>query len=367
MSRMGDVLAGFQTVWEFDTDSVLIRFERGIRTPKLLQALGERHIPYEALSAVDLAPGKRGTVVLRAVPRPGADPLMDVADGQLKEGYDPYRLVLPAERASLAEYYAEELRGALGPGAGSASESHLVAAPPPPLSFKAYDGKASFDGKAVSFRWFWTGASSAKWKAGDQRFRIDELAGVEWRSPESRGSGGAAAKAAATAPVEDPEARGADAQGPVGNGTAAGKSAGGRSSGAMGSGSRSSGTKGSGSRGSAPKSGGGHGHLRLVPRGAEDQPAGRPDQDPAAVVFGMGYGLVHESLPFAAAVLEAVRASAPAPCAEGSPAPARATAPARRDPADIADRIRHLGELHTAGLLTDEEFSAKKAELLAEL
>lgn len=358
MSRMGDVLAGFQTVWEFDTDSVLIRFERGIRTPKLLQALGERHIPYEALSAVDLAPGKRGTVVLRAVPRPGADPLMDVADGQLREGYDPYRLVLPAERASLAEYYAEEMRGALGPGAGTAAESHLVAAPAPPLSFKAYDGKASFDGKAVSFRWFWTGASSAKWKAGDQRFRIDELAGVEWRSPENRSSGGAAAKAAGTA-EDDPQARGADPKGPVAKGTA------GKTSGARNSGSRGSGAKIPGAKGSAPKSG--YGHLRLVPRGAEDDPAGRPDHDPAAVVFGMGYGLVHESLPFAAAVLEAVRASAPAPCAEGSPAPARAPAPARRDPADIADRIRHLGELHTAGLLTDEEFSAKKAELLAEL
>jgi hypothetical protein len=40
---------------------------------------------------------------------------------------------------------------------------------------------------------------------------------------------------------------------------------------------------------------------------------------------------------------------------------------ARRDPADIAERIRHLGELHKAGLVTDEEFSTKKAELLAEL
>ncbi|MFD7248205.1 SHOCT domain-containing protein, partial [Streptomyces sp. NPDC059895] len=39
----------------------------------------------------------------------------------------------------------------------------------------------------------------------------------------------------------------------------------------------------------------------------------------------------------------------------------------RRDPADVADRIRHLGELHRAGLVTDEEFSVKKAELLAEL
>lgn len=293
MKRMGDVLAGFHAAWEFDTDSVLIRFERGIRTPKLLQALGERRIPYEALAAVEPASGKRGTVVLRAVPRPGADPLIDAADGQLKESCDPYRLVLPAERELLAEYYADEIRARLGPRAAEPAERHLVAAPVPPLSFKAYDGKASFDGRAVSFRWFWTGASSAKWKAGDQRFPVEELAGVEWRSPDVLG-----------------------------------------------------------------------GHLRLVPRGTAGSRPGDTDQDPAAVVFGMGYGLVHESLPFAAAVLEAVRDRS----GRGTPVPApRRSLAGRPDPGGIADRIRHLGALHEAGLLTDDEFSTKKAQLLAEL
>ncbi|MDI3389712.1 DUF4429 domain-containing protein [Streptomyces sp. B-S-A8] len=284
---MGDVLAGFHAAWEFDSDSVLIRFERGIRTPKLFQALGERRIPHEALAAVTLTPGKRGTVVLHAVPRPGADPLMAAAAGQLKDSSDPYRLVLPAERETLAEYYADELRPLLGPA--SDAEDFLVAAPEGPLHFKAYDGKASFDGRTVSYRWFWTGASSAKWKAGDQRFAVGDLADVEWRSPE----------------VFD-------------------------------------------------------GHLRLLRHApAAAQPA-QADQDPAAVVFGLGYGPVHESLPFAAAVLAAVRTSVP------SSDRARRR-PARRDPADIADRIRHLGELHQAGLLTDTEFTSKKAELLAEL
>lgn len=288
MSRMGDVLAGFHAAWEFESDSVLIRYERGIRTPKLFQALGERRIPLAALAGVTLTPGRRGTVVLRAEPRPGADPLMEAADGQLKEGSDPYRLVLPAERATLAEYYADELRDRLT-GTGPA-DRHLVAAPEPPLRFKAYDGKASFDGTAVRFRWSWTGASSEKWKAGDQSFPVGDLGGVEWRSPEVF-----------------------------------------------------------------------EGHLRLLPReaGTASGAAAPPDQDPAAVVFGLGYGPVHESLPFAAAVLAAVRAAAPAPVA--------AVAAARRDPADIAERIRHLGELHRAGLVTDDEFSVKKAELLAEL
>lgn len=284
MSRMGDVLAGFHAVWEFESDSVLIRYERGIRTPKLFQALGERRIPLSAVEGVTLSPGRRGTVVLRLLPRDGADPLMEAAAGQLKEGSDPYRLVLPAERETLAEYYADELKGLLtesGP-----TDRHLVAAPEAPLSFKAYDGKAGFDGTAVQFRWSWTGASSAKWKAGDQSFPVTQLSGVEWRSPEVF-----------------------------------------------------------------------EGHLRLVRRSAESA-AVQPDQDPATVVFGLGYGPVHESLPFAAAVLAAVRARGPVPAVP---------APSRRDPADIAERIRHLGELHQAGLVTDEEFSSKKAELLAEL
>lgn len=297
MARMGDVLAGIHSTWEFDSDSVLIRFERGIRTPKLFHVLGERRVPYEALSAFELSPGgKRGTVVLRAEPRTGADPLLEAADGQLREGSDPYRLVLPAERATPAEYYLAELRALLGPDAGKPAERLMVPAPAAPLQFKAYDGKASFDGSSVSFRWFWTGASSAKWKAGDQSFPVSDLEGVVWRSPEA-----------------------AD------------------------------------------------GHLRLRVRGTEAP--GETDKDPASVVFGLGYGLVHESLPFAAAVLEAARSAGPAGATEpaSASAPVAAVRPSRADPADIAERIRHLGELHGAGLLTDGEFTTKKAELLAEL
>ncbi|WP_179120224.1 DUF4429 domain-containing protein [Streptomyces tsukubensis] len=291
---MGDVLAGSHAVWEFDSDSVLIRFERGLRTPKLFQVLGERRVPLEALAAVTLTPGRRGSVVLHAIPRSGADPLMDAAAGQLKEGADPYRLVLPAERETLAEYYADELRAQLPRDAALPATDYLVPAPEGPTHFKAYDGKASFDGKTVSFRWFWTGASTAKWKAGDQSFPVAALNGVEWRSPEMF-----------------------------------------------------------------------DGYLRLLPReGTPGQP-GPADHDPAAVVFGLGYGPVHESLPFAASVLAALRGVGGPPRALDELRPL--VPEPRRDPADIAERIRHLGELHRSGLLTDEEFTSKKTELLAEL
>ncbi|MEU3687539.1 DUF4429 domain-containing protein [Streptomyces narbonensis] len=302
---MGDVLAGIHATWEFESDALVIRFERGNRnTPKLFSALRERRVPHEALASVTLTPGKRGTVVLHAVPRPGADPLMEAAAGQLKEACDPYRLVLPADRETLAEYYRDELRALLpadavdpaDPAGGEdaaavrPADGFLVAAPTGPLSFKTYDGRASFDGTSeVAFRWSWTGASSEKWKAGDQTFSVRELSGVEWRSPE----------------ILD-------------------------------------------------------GYLRLVPRDGGARPA-QPDRDPASVVFGLGYGPVHESLPFAAAVLAAIRGKDRVPVAAGVPDTAR------RDPGAVAERIRHLGDLHRAGLVTDEEFSAKKAELLAEL
>ncbi len=320
MRRMGDVLAGIHATWELESDALVIRFDRGIRTPKLFSALRERRVPLEALASVTLAPGKRGTVVLHAVPRPGADPLMEAAAGQLKEGNDPYRLVLPAERETLAEQYRDELRTLLAshPGAAGAAgyeaykaydafgvedgavggvapaDRFLVAPPSGPQSFKAYDARASFDGTSeVAFRWSRTGASSEKWKAGDQVFPVRDLCGVEWRSPN-----------------------GVD------------------------------------------------GYLRLVPRGGAPR-ADRPDQDPACVVFGR-YGPVHESLTFAASVLAAIRGKDRAPAVPVA-APVGARDAELRDPGAVAERIRHLGELHQAGLVTDEEFSAKKAELLAEL
>ncbi|MFF9566302.1 DUF4429 domain-containing protein [Streptomyces sp. NPDC014685] len=328
---MGDVLAGIQATWEFDADSVLIRFERGIRTPKLFQSLRERRVPHAALSSVTLTPGKRGTVVLRAVPRPGADPLMEAAAGQLKDSCDPYRLVLPAERETPAEYYADALRSVLGADAAEPAERFLVAAPEAPMQFKAYDGRAGFDGQRVSFRWFWTGASTAKWKAGDQTFGVTELSGVEWRSPE--GLEGYLRLIPRGSECLPPEGRAGTGMGlepdTAGLGAAPGPDG-----------------AGPGLRG---------------PQSMSPRPT-RPDQDPAAVVFGLGYGPVHESLPFAAAVLEAVRRN------HSAAAPATVLAGAvRRDPSDIADRIRHLGELHRAGLVTDDEFSAKKAQLLAEL
>ena len=47
--------------------------------------------------------------------------------------------------------------------------------------------------------------------------------------------------------------------------------------------------------------------------------------------------------------------------AAGQPAPTPAATPAEPD---LTDQIRKLGELRDAGILTEEEFQAKKAQLL---
>ncbi|MEV6957173.1 DUF4429 domain-containing protein [Streptomyces sp. NPDC051183] len=284
---MGDVLAGNHAVWEFDlaSDSVLIRFARGIRTPRplrtprLFHALGTRRIPLEALSGVSVSAGKRDTVLLRAVPRPGADPLMDVAAGQLKESCDPYRLVLPGDRAPRAAAFADALRARLGPDAAEPAGRFLVEVPGPPLHLKAYDARVGFDGSAVTFHWSRTGATSTKWKAGDRHYPLAALTGVEWSAPDRPG-----------------------------------------------------------------------GHLRLLPRDDPRDP--RPDHDLASAVFGVGYGAVHESLPFAAAVLAALRGRTPV------------AAVPRPRPSD--ERLQHLSELHSAGLLTDAEYSALRDRFAAD-
>ncbi|CAM5712306.1 hypothetical protein SVIOM74S_02214 [Streptomyces violarus] len=231
MSRMGDVLAGFHAAWQFQSDSVLIRYERGIRTPKLFQALGERRVPLTALQGVSLSPGRPrdrrpaggGAAGGRSAPGGG---------GRATQGA---RRSVPAGAAGREGDARRVLRrraaGPLPACPRSAADRFLVAwgwrgcCPS-----RRTTGRCSLRRTTVRFRWFWTGASSAKWKAGDQSFPVAELGG----------------RVAVAGAVRGVSAAAAAGRGPI-------------------------------------------------------SPGRRPHQDPAAVVFGLGYGPVHESLPFAAA------------------------------------------------------------------
>ena len=47
-----------------------------------------------------------------------------------------------------------------------------------------------------------------------------------------------------------------------------------------------------------------------------------------------------------------------------APAPAPAPAPAAADQSDMIQQLKDLAELHSQGILTDEEFAAQKAKIL---
>ncbi len=59
----------------------------------------------------------------------------------------------------------------------------------------------------------------------------------------------------------------------------------------------------------------------------------------------------------------AVRGARSGACA-GGPAPEAQAAPVP-PPADPADQLEHLAQLHASGVLTDEEFATAKANVLA--
>ncbi|SHF30858.1 DUF4429 domain-containing protein [Streptoalloteichus hindustanus] len=312
---MGLELRGQNATWFFEAGAVRVRYATGLRVPALLKELKELVVPDTALAGAAVSAGNR-KVTLQMRLRRGACPLLEAAAGQLGEGADPYRLVLRADQADLADIYAEDLRGraALNPEADRPAERFLLPAPPPPRHVKAYDGEGVFDGSTVMFRWAWSGASSAKWRAGDQVFPVSEIVDVEWAAPGVLS-----------------------------------------------------------------------GHLRVRLRGDDPTRSEDPDQDPRALTFGVGYGLTHESLTFAASVLVAIadhRAVAPAPAvapvppappaalpsAVLAPPPPSVSAPESGvNPDEVIATIRKLGELRDAGLLSDDEFQRKKAELLARL
>lgn len=99
------------------------------------------------------------------------------------------------------------------------------------------------------------------------------------------------------------------------------------------------------------------GHLRLVTRDAEGQPAVRPKYDLSCLLCNAG----KEG---AAALLLAATVTAHVWASGSGRPPAGAADPGATA---IYDRIRELGRLHAEGILTDEEFATKKAELLDRL
>ncbi|MFD3539717.1 DUF4429 domain-containing protein [Streptomyces sp. NPDC058662] len=291
--------------WTFDGDVVRIVPGRDKGVGLLRQNLGEVTVPLRALAGISFEPGRRaGRLRLRL--REGADPLLQVTGGRLPEASDPYRLTVEPDRAGVAEYVVDEVRRALlleQVGSGPVSE-YLLSGPSVPITVGAGDGTVGFDGDRVTLEWNWK-TEDAKSSGGPRGFRVADLGTVEW----------------------------------------------------------------------FPAAGLENGWIRFALAGAPPAPA--PKYDPYAVeLFGF------KKDPLMALVAAAVAVRMPHPSAARSAGPGAAAgavlAPASvpaveavraaREPAADHDallrRLRELGDLHQAGVLTAEEFTTAKQAVL---
>ncbi|GGT13834.1 DUF4429 domain-containing protein [Streptomyces chromofuscus] len=296
--------------WVFDGDALRLTPGRDKSVGLLRKALGELVVPLRALAGISFEQGRRsGRLRLRL--RDGADPLLHATGGRLGEPHDPYQLVVEPDRYGVAEYVVDEVRRALmldqvPPGPVAA---YLLPGPSVPVSAAAGDGTASFDGEQVRLEWNWK-TEDAKSSAGPRTLAVGDIAAVEWH----------------------------------------------------------------------PAAGLENGYLRFTVRNAPTKAPPKYDpnavelwgfrKDPlmALVAAAVQARLPHPAAPGPAAAPEAATLGASAPQASLPGTSAREPEPAasaREDDHDaLLRRLRELGELHHAGVLTDEEFTLAKQAIL---
>lgn len=167
--------------WTFDGETLRLVPGRDKGVGLLRRSLGELTVPLEALAGVSFEQGKKsGRLRLRL--RDGADPLLQATGGKLTEGADPYQLAVESDRYGVAEYFVDEVRGALllEQVPSSACTAYLLPGPAVPLSVSAGDGTAGFDGEHVRLEWNWK-TEDAKASSGTRLLALADIAAVEWQ------------------------------------------------------------------------------------------------------------------------------------------------------------------------------------------
>ncbi|MER8005645.1 DUF4429 domain-containing protein [Streptomyces sp. NPDC094149] len=167
--------------WAFDGDALRLTPGRDRNVSLLRRTLGELVVPLGALAGVSFEQGKKsGRLRLRL--RDGADPLLHASGGRLTEPNDPYQLLVESDRYGVAEYFVDEVRGALllDEVPSEPVNEYLLPGPSVPLSVSAGDGTASFDGEHVRLEWNWK-TEDAKAAAGTRTLAVIDLLGVEWQ------------------------------------------------------------------------------------------------------------------------------------------------------------------------------------------
>lgn len=166
--------------WTFDGDALRLTPGRDKNVSLLRKTLGELVVPLGALAGISFEQGKK-TGRLRLRLRDGSDPLLHATGGRLTEPHDPYQLTVESDRYGVAEYFVDEVRGALLLDQIPADpvDAFLLPGPAVPLSVSAGDGTASFDGERVRLDWNWK-TEDAKAAAGSRIIALADIAAVEW-------------------------------------------------------------------------------------------------------------------------------------------------------------------------------------------
>ncbi|MFJ9554944.1 DUF4429 domain-containing protein [Nocardiopsis sp. NPDC101807] len=353
-----DELRGDQAAWRFDGESIAIAYEtKGWFKSPLLKLLGGLSVPLAAVEEVDFRPGaaRKGGWAMNLRLRERMDPYAAVG-AMLDERAQPFRLTGPASTELVAEYLADQVRFAAGQAGEPDGATPAALVPPLPLHVRTSEGTAHLDRGRLTLVWGGGHASGFKKKQQRREFDLADIAAVEW------------------SPLDD----------------------------------------------------WGWGFVRVITADGAGQAAAKPRNDLNVLRAGEEGSEIHQVFLLAATVtahmwardararpapgaggtpgdgrtgrdddawwrdtarsaLDAVRRSALAlnrpggapaesdgPGADGGAAPGegRASEDVRVGGADTAwifEQIERLGELHAKGLLTDEEFSAKKAELLGRI
>ncbi|MEV0637074.1 DUF4429 domain-containing protein [Streptomyces sp. NPDC050619] len=166
--------------WVFDGDALRLTPGRDKNVGLLRKTLGELVVPLGALAGISFEQGKK-TGRLRLRLRDGSDPLLHATGGRLTEPHDPYQLIVESDRYGVAEYFVDEVRGALLLDQVPADpvDSYLLPGPAVPLSVSAGDGTASFDGERIRLEWNWK-TEDAKAAAGTRTLALTDITAVEW-------------------------------------------------------------------------------------------------------------------------------------------------------------------------------------------